>query len=375
MLSQFFKSLVQPKTVTQSVVAVLVLWNPVVSAALSLVFGGLDDYWRNWFVSWCIGNAVALQCIGGSSLIAWLDRALAALRGRPVPMRTVGWRFAVSTLVMPFALPFGFRFAGWMSHLASLEWSPPTWGAYRRGFAFGLIFAALFFLRRSRLDAQEAAREADDRLRKLENEQLRAKVAALTAEMNPHLLFNALNTVASLVHEHPDAAEEVTLKLADLYRQMLQVAHRETHSLEQEIALCESYLAVERARFRDRLAYRIDVHGSVDPKTTVIPVLLLQPFVENAVVHGISAKKGSGNISLTVSNSSERLEIAIEDDGVGLGQSTRLGNGRALRNCTERLTLMYGTSASLVVEPGSFSGTRVLISIPMSLHDDANPSG
>ncbi len=248
---------------------------------------------------------------------------------------------------------------------AGLIAGAPDFRAYRVGIGFGLVMAAVFFFYRSRAEARDAARDAEARLAELENRRLRAQLSALTAEMNPHLLFNALNTVASLVHHDPDRAEEVVLQLADLYRGVLRSAGSATHPLGDEMRLCRAYLEVEHARFGARLVREIDVDPAVDLETIQVPVLVLQPFVENAVKHGLSRRKEGGKVRLELRMNGPHLDMTVDDDGVGLGESRAPGTGRGIANCKERLALTYGGRASLAVGARTGGGTRVVVSLPV----------
>jgi LytS/YehU family sensor histidine kinase len=277
----------------------------------------------------------------------------------------MGTTLVVSALAMPVALPLAFAVGELVAHALGRHVESATFRSYRIGLAFGLVFMTLFFFRRSRAEAREAALSAEARIRELENKRLEAQLAALTAEMNPHLLFNALNTVAALIPESPARAEEVVLQLAALYRGVLASSRKATHPLGDELGLCRAYLDVERARFGDRLDVRLDVDEDVDVRAIEVPVLLLQPFVENAVKHGLSQRARGGSVRLSVRAAADSLESIVEDDGVGLGASTSAGAGTAIANCRARLALTYGGRARLDVEPRAGGGTRVTVTIPL----------
>ncbi|HEY8073368.1 MAG TPA: histidine kinase, partial [Labilithrix sp.] len=202
--------------------------------------------------------------------------------------------------------------------------------------------------------------------RDLERANLEAQLAALTAEMNPHMLFNALNTIASLVHSDPDRAEQTVLELAEVYRGILRVSGAKTHTLAEELRLCEAYLRVERARFGDRLAIVLDVDAHALDRGPDVPVLVVQPLVENAIKHGLSPRASGGTVSLRVRvrGEGDAVDVLVEDDGVGLGASPSKGNGRALANCAERLRLAYGGEASLDVAANEGGGTRARLRLP-----------
>jgi LytS/YehU family sensor histidine kinase len=236
---------------------------------------------------------------------------------------------------------------------------------YTSGMITGSLILGVIVLAELHRDSQEAQKEARWRLSEMEKERLQAQIAALTAQMNPHLLFNALNTIAAMIPTAPEKAEEMTVMLSELYRGVLGASKRAKHSLTTEIEICKSYLGVEQARFGERLTVQVRVAPDLSPDQIQIPVLTLQPLVENAVRHGISPKSAGGQISLSVNAASDRLELIVEDDGVGYGQSpSRPGSGTGIFNCRERLRLHYGEHGRLRIDPRLAGGTLVTIEIP-----------
>jgi LytS/YehU family sensor histidine kinase len=223
----------------------------------------------------------------------------------------------------------------------------------------------LYAFQRLRSDARERAQAAEAQVKDHETAQLQARLSALTSEMNPHLLFNALNTVASLIHTDPEQAEDVVLQLSDLYRGLLRSSGAATHDLREEITLCRAYLRLEQARFGERLQADVGVDAAIGTQPILVPILVLQPFVENAVRHGISSRARGGRVSVSVRLRAPQVELSVEDDGVGLGHSTHRGSGKSMANCRDRLSLAYGSKASLDVTDRADGGTRVVILIPI----------
>ena len=338
--------------------ACLLLWVPLVAAALDLTFGGAHDFARRWLISAAIADTVCFLCFGGAILVQHLV-ALAARKRKTRPYGPAFY-FGLAALIMPCVLPVGLLVGARVATAVGRTYHFGL-GSYRVGLGFGAVMIAIFFLHRARGEARE-------RVRDLENANLKAQLAALTAEMNPHMLFNALNTIASLVHDDPDRAEQTVLELAEVYRGVLRAASGATHSLADELRLCQAYLRVESARYGERLVVTFAVDDAVDAKDILVPMLLLQPLVENAVKHGIAPRASGGTVAVRVVSEGKGLAVVmVEDDGIGLGKSEATGNGRALANCKERLRLTYGEGATLDIASRSEGGTRVRLALPAAV--------
>jgi signal transduction histidine kinase len=191
-----------------------------------------------------------------------------------------------------------------------------------------------------------------------------ATLAALQAQMNPHFLFNALNTVASLVRTDPRAAESTVLSLSEVLRRTLQRSSDRLCTLGDEIEYVKAYLEVERERFADRLR----VEWTIDPETPgfLIPPMILQPLVENAIRHGVGASRAGGRLRITAARAAERLRLVVEDEGDGFPPRYREGTG--LGNLRRRLGALYGDRATL--EIGSpVAGACVTVDMPIVRED------
>lgn len=229
------------------------------------------------------------------------------------------------------------------------------------------------FLRRlaaeagARLDAQERERErinVEAGQERLIRQVTEAELRALRAQVNPHFLFNSLNTIAALIPTDPEGAETMTVRLAKVFRHVLASSERQLASLEEEMRFVQTYLSIEQARFGDRLRVRLEF----DPRLAAEPVpsLLLQPIVENALKHGLAPKPGVVHLAVLARRHGNFLCVEVEDDGVGPGsaQAKSESSGLGLRNLMSRLSNLYGQSASLRLEPGAKMGSRVTILIP-----------
>jgi len=188
-----------------------------------------------------------------------------------------------------------------------------------------------------------------------------AELRALKAQINPHFLFNTLNTIASLIHTHPEQAEETVERLAEMFRYLLNDSERRLVPLEEELAFVGGYLEIERARFGERLR----VARQVDPGVLRVPVpsLILQPLVENAVQHGRGAD-GSVDLTIRAGASGDEVLIAIADLGRGMDPGHGVGWGVGLRNVDDRLCKTYGPAYALCIEANNPHGTVVSLRIP-----------
>ncbi|MCL6563959.1 MAG: histidine kinase [Firmicutes bacterium] len=199
---------------------------------------------------------------------------------------------------------------------------------------------------------------------------MQARLEALQAQIRPHFLFNTLNTIIATSRARPEKARELLTELAQFLRHALTPA-QERIALAQEVDYVHLYLRLERARFGDRL--KSEVH--IDPTTLSarIPVLTLQPLVENAIVHGLGPKDGPGRVILMVRRRRHHLSILVADDGVGIPREalSRLfesgygsGMGLGLANVYERLKALCGPRATIRVRSREGAGTAVLVRIP-----------
>jgi signal transduction histidine kinase len=190
-----------------------------------------------------------------------------------------------------------------------------------------------------------------------------AELRALQAQINPHFFFNALNTLYGTIDRKSYAARRLVLNLADVFRYFLQ-GERTMIPLSEELHIVEAYLEIEALRLGDRLETELEVSESAG--RTHIPVLSIQPLVENAVKHGIAAKAGRGRVSVKAIQTAAGLRIVIQDSGPGFDNrraATRNGAGLGLENVRRRLELCYGPAGTLDIE-SSDAGTKVAFTVP-----------
>ncbi len=203
--------------------------------------------------------------------------------------------------------------------------------------------------------------------RKLEIQQVllsEARLAALTRQINPHFLFNTLNSVSSLIRTNPEQARTMVYKLSTILRRLLR-KQENLSSMREELGFIEDYLAIEMVRFGEKLKFE----KPIDPKPIemFIPNMVLKPVVENSIKHGLGPKVQGGVIRLSSQTSGGRLLIIVEDDGVGIPEE-KLKNlfeqGIGVSNVNERLKVLYGTDFRLSIHSIEGKGTKTEIEIP-----------
>jgi two-component system sensor histidine kinase AlgZ len=207
------------------------------------------------------------------------------------------------------------------------------------------------------------ARSAEHRALVERKAALEAQLQALQARTDPHFLFNSLNTVASLIPEDPVLAERTLERLADLFRYALEAGRVRTVRLERELAMVSDYLELQTARFGERLQTRLEVASGLEE--VPVPPLLLQPLVENAILHGAARGRGA-RVDVTVRREHDRLIIEVSDDGPGPGQSVHAGSGTSVRGVEERLRLHYAEAATLSLEARASGGCLAKLALPIA---------
>jgi len=318
----------------------------------SRAFGAEAVYWLSW---WVLVPAVFWWC--------------RRLRASGVPLRTAGLLFGA--LAVCFVQPLiGQSMVRVLMSLQPCEGdcgAPPAllsaaWfvQAVRNagvnlpvyaGFVLG--WHALTFYRESR-DRQVKAAELESQLRQ-------AQLEALRSQLNPHFLFNALHSIAELVHQDPRLAEQLIVRLGELLRRALETAKQPELTLAEELEFIRGYLDIEQMRLGERLKVVWDVEP--DSLTARVPSLVLQPLVENAVQHGIAATATPGTLTIRARRNDGFLHIDVADSGPGLASSTLRPQGIGIANTRARLQRLYGERQSFELQHGP--GLIVNLRIPV----------
>ncbi len=213
-----------------------------------------------------------------------------------------------------------------------------------------------------------------DRSRELRNSALQAQLSKaqldlLKMQLQPHFLFNTLHMISTLIHKDPAAADKMIFQLSRLLRTTLDYSDVHEISLEKELEFLSSYLDIEKTRFRDRLKIKMDIAD--ETLDALVPSMVLQPLVENAIQHGIAHIKKTGCITIQSLRLNDRLRISIRDNGKGLeseGQKDHKGLG--LTNTEERLRQLYGERFSLRLLGTASKGVETILEIPFHMKND-----
>jgi two-component system LytT family sensor kinase len=278
-------------------------------------------------------------------------------------------RLVLASVVLSYVASVPWSLAGNAFMYAAARWHPrvePSGGlvwsldgvVYQ---SFILLAWSLLYLGARHHRALQAERERALRAEALAQ---RARLDALRYQLNPHFLFNALNAVSTLViDQRGDEAARMLARLSDFLRATLDGAGDEV-PLADELALVRGYLDIERVRFGDRLRTVVDA----DPATlgALVPVLLLQPLVENAVRHAVAPREEGGLVAVEARAAGDRLRLTVADDGPGLAAaSPTSSSGIGLANTRERLAQLYGAAHRFALEAAPGGGVRVVIELPL----------
>lgn len=312
----------------------------------------LSNWWAwyqiNLVVSLCVGFTIHLLFDLGARLIG-----VARLRGLAKGQRIVF--FTVVPIVgVAIGWPVGVRWAlgtdlrGWFS----LDRPGALVGTVALFLLVGFVFFTFFASKHQQIQAENRATEAQLKL--------------LQGQIEPHFLFNTLANVIGLMERDPPRAKAMLESFVDYLRSSLGSLRHEAHTLGDELALVEAYLQVIGMRMDDRLHWHVDVPEALRPLP--LPALILQPLVENAVVHGLEPKIEGGRLLLRGRADAGCLELSVEDDGLGLTAAAAVrgnGSGTAIANIRERLQQRFGSLATLDIDPLAAQGVRARLRMPL----------
>lgn len=237
--------------------------------------------------------------------------------------------------------------------LLNFDWEMMTYWAI-----VGISHAVLYY---------RESRERAVRASQLETQLVEARLATLQQQLHPHFLFNTLHAISALMHRDVDAADRTLMRLSDLLRMTLDNLGQQEVTLQSELDFLSKYLEIEQTRFADRLTVRFDVHP--EALDVLVPTLLLQPLVENAIKHGIARKAGPGHIDIRAWPASGKLCIEVRDDGVGLSETALHALQKGIGVSTTRARLQHRFGADYRFEfHRQQQGLAVVVAVPWRRH-------
>jgi signal transduction histidine kinase len=212
------------------------------------------------------------------------------------------------------------------------------------------------------IEFHRAVQEREARAERLRTELVQARLDALTAQLHPHFLFNALNSVSSLMHHDVAAADVMLARLGDLLRRTLRAGETPEVTLREEFELLADYLAIVGVRFRDRLTVTLDLAPGTED--ALVPHFLLQPLVENALEHGIGRRAGAGQVDVRSERVDGTLILSVSDDGAGVPAGSPPPRGIGLANTRRRLAALHGDRQRLTLASRPTGGLVVRVELP-----------
>lgn len=364
-----------PSLSTRGRLAVLaVAWTQIAGLLVALLSLGGALPWQE---ALALGLPIGAFYAWDGLALYYLARALPVRQTGPLRLLATHTAVAIVTASLWTAVGRGlvevlFR-AGLPAPAAGLAgpFAPSPAAAYARAapvvFGVGMLLTLLALALHYLILELEASRAAQTRALELQLHSRDAEVKALRAQLQPHFLYNALNSINSLIGSDPKAARRTCVQLGDLLRRILTLGPKESIPLAQELELVEALLEVEKVRFGDRLHYRVDV--SEEAREQAVPPLLLQPLVENAVTHGIAGLIDGGMLSVGGALEGDRLRLWVENPR-DPDSGSRRGTGIGLENVRRRVQALFGRDGTVHVESGE-SHFRVEVLLPVARDEDS----
>ncbi len=311
------------------------------------------------------GQPVAWGVLITDRLIDWYSCAIFTplffSLARRFPIDRERWvrNLPVHLLAAAIATPLKFAIEGWALQLVGIR-HPPLEQVLARAFITENIAFWCVILAVHAVEFHQRVREREILTSRLQARLSEAQLDALTSRLHPHFLFNTLQGISTLVYRDPAAADAMLGHLSTLLRKALSKGQGHELTLAEELALLDEYLAIVQARFGERVAIQRQIDGTA--LASLVPQLLLQPLVENAIEHGIARRAGAGRIGIRVVREGDTVRITVSDDGPGLERPAPDGVG--LSSTRLRLEELYGSKGSLALEPGSGGGLVATVIVP-----------
>lgn len=313
------------------------------------------------FVTWLAWAAFAPG-------IFWLRRRWPLERGAlarsvPVHLAAIALLCAAHSVL---ALPLNWIILQARQPFPEEQWAGLLLYWWIRDLPFCALFYGLILGIGSALEFYRQFRERELRASQLETQLAQAQLQMLKMQLHPHFLFNTLNGITGLVRDNDNAAAvQMLVGLSDLLRQTLDNSGKQEVRLGEELEWLDLYLKLQQMRFSDRL--RFSIEAAPQTLDALVPNLITQPLVENAIRHGLASRVAPGSVSLTAQRIGDRLELRVRDDGVGLPENWQIetNQGLGLANTLARLRQLFGTDFKLEIRNREQGGVEALISIPL----------
>ncbi len=293
-------------------------------------------YWRCQLIGWgllCLSHSISMWALFGFGRVEFLMLIVNVVTGLPVShlMRTILVKLKVAqkpirpqiiyflTITIVFALIGAFAWLGLISFFDyGFIKAPNFWGRflqlYNESFSLYLTWNFIYFT----YHYVQNVRKKDQAKIEMQYKMFELEAFALRAQMNPHFIFNCLNSIKALIQEHEtEKAVKYLTTFSKLMRTLFNNADKKEISLYDELETCKFYLQLEAMRFDSKFSHRVQVDENIDLKSVRVSALIIQPFIENAIWHGIVPKSTGGNVWLNVTMKDTNIEIIVEDDGIG----------------------------------------------------------
>lgn len=320
------------------------------------------------------GNPAPWSFVLGRALADWYLYALLSVPAlwlaRRFSFRGGNWTAAVALHLLASAA-FSISYmalralvAQWQTRheIEPVSFSAAFSSAFVATFFFNLLIYWVIILAQHAFAYYDELRERELHTAELETRLTEARMQALQMQLNPHFLFNTLNAISTLVHKDADAADRMIGQLSELLRYTLESTDAQEVSLRQELDFLGRYLEIQKVRFGERLTVRHEI--APETLDVLVPNLILQPLVENAIEHGISPHARPGEIVLRAARQDGRLELQVQDNGGGLPKGKSIEESVGLGNTRARLQQLYGGQQQLELRNADKGGMNVKIIVP-----------
>ena len=317
-------------------------------------------------------NYVAVIAFATTLCVVWLTfTPIVIWAARRFPLGRSDWQRSLlfHVLLMTGLSILDVRIDRWIAPHFDFARNQTFWQEYIWALDMNVFYYAVIAASVTAADFYYLYRERQRKANELHTELVTAKLETLKMQLQPHFLFNTLNTINALIHEDSEAADRMVTRLADLLRLTLYESRHEV-PLARELEFVSAYVDIQQIRFQNRLAVSFEVRGPL--LGAQVPSLVLQPLVENAIRHGIAPRARAGNVWVRAQRDGDRLILEVEDDGVGLPPGGDvMVRGIGLANTRARLQQLYDVNYELQIRRRENGGTHVRISIPFVELQDA----